>query len=344
MGDDRPSVYYEDDVLIIRASAIGGSCLWELVAAGQGYEQGPVPDYLQHAFDEGHRLEPIINDMLTKEGFEITGSQEEGHLDITPTLRIRYHPDGYVTGNILRRTVNILEDKTMADASWQKAARGSVGDVFSEYNWQLSVMMWANAVTTPLQLVPMPAMWVAYNKGNSDGTPCPDKGRLLYQTVDTPPISLAEITAKAYAIKELVDGEDIMATGRPCDDPSHFPCRYLHLRPEPEQQVLDINAPTILTLTDSAEQYEVDRLVREYLIFKGQADEAKAKQDVAKLALIAKANGAKRIVTDKWVVPIVNGQNTSPDYASMPQRLKDELADYKKVTPYKYLKGIKPLD
>lgn len=355
MGDDRPSVYYEDNVLIIRASAIGGTCLWELVAAGQGYEQGPVPDFLQAAFDEGHRLEPIINEMLEERGYVITGSQEEGHLDISPTLRIRYHPDGFVKSSLWpdRR---ILEDKTMADSSWQKAARGSVGDVFAEYNWQISVMMWANATRRDYfgenhheyEIIPMPALWVAYNKGNTDGSPCPDQGRLLYQTVDRPPITLGAIVEKAFLIQSLVEGEDIMVSGRPCDDLSHFPCRYIHIRPEPEQLIMDISGPgsdnPILTIEDNEEQLEVDTLVRDYLMFKGQADEAKQRMEVAKLALIAKANGAKRILTDKWVIPVINGSNSSPDYASMPQRLKDELAEYKKVTHYKYLKGIKPLD
>lgn len=348
MGDDRPSAYYEDDVLIIRASAIGSSCLWELVAAAQGYEPTPVPDNLQAAFDEGHRLEPVINEMLRADGWVITGEQDEGELVISPTLKIRYHPDGFIThsnptpnewefGSIVR----ILEDKTMADSSWQKAVRGSVGDVFAEYGWQISVMMWANATPTFLRdipLAPMPALWVAYNKGNSDGSPCPDQGRLHLQTLDRPPISLDIIRERALHIQALVEGEDILASGRPCDDPTHYPCRFLHLRP--------VEAPDSITIDDSVciipadEQEHIDYLIREYVASKGAMDEAKERMDKAKEELIARAGNSKRIVTETWDVPVVNGTNTSPDWAAMPQELKEEVKKYQKQTKYKYLRKI----
>lgn len=325
MGDDRPPVYYEDNVLIIRASAIGTSCLWELVAAGQGYDQSPVPDTLQAAFDEGHRLEPIINEHLESMGYEITGHQDEGHLVIAPNLVIRYHPDGFINW---KDGLRILEDKTMADSSWQRAVRGSVGDIFSEYNWQISVMMHAQQG--------MKAVWAAWNKGNSDGSPTPDKERIHFEPVDTPPISLTQIAEKAMLIRGLVEGEDIVVSGRPCDDPSHYPCRFLYLRPEAET----VNMDGVVEIPDS-EQEEVDRLVREYLMFKGQMDEAKTKMDAAKTALIERAGSGAKIQTDQWIVPVVNGKNVSPDWAAMPEEIREEAKKYKKETPYKYLKNIK---
>lgn len=346
MGDDRPSAYYEGDVLIIRASAIGTSCLWELVASAQGYEPTPVPENLQHAFDEGHRLEPVINDMLRDNGYMITGEQAEGELVISPTLKIRYHPDGFITGgpkgNIHTR---ILEDKTMADSSWQRAARGSVGDIFPEYNWQISVMMWAQVPVPahggypdPNRLF-MPALWVAYNKGNSDGSPCPDQGRLLYQTLDLPPIALHEIITKAQTIQALVEGEDILVSGRPCDDPSHYPCRFLHLRPEVEGASVTIDGEDTVVIPED-EQEAIDLLIMQYVRYKGAMEEAKEKVDQAKEALIERAGGASRILTDKWIVPVVDGTNVSPDWASMPQAVREEAQEYKKRTKYKYLKNI----
>lgn len=247
MEDNRPAAYYEGDVLIIRASSIGSTCLWELVAAAQGYEPSDVPADLQRAFDEGHRLEPIIIGMLEAEGYVVTGAQDEGHLDITPTLRIRYHPDGFISNPVYNvdppqppgMATRILEVKTMSNDSWQRAARGSVGDIFAEYNWQISVMMWANEIDAfagdPSKWY-MPALWVGYNKGNADGSECLDQGRLLYEPIVRPPISLDTIYNKALAVQQLVEDDDIVMSGRPCDDPSHYPCRYLFLRPTPVKE------------------------------------------------------------------------------------------------------------
>lgn len=339
MGDDRPPVYYElDDEgntnLIIRTSAIGSTCLWELVAAGQGYEMSPVPDTLQRAFDEGNMLEPLIIGMLESKGWTVTDRQAEGELVIEPGLTIRYHPDGKAYHLTHNESARVLEVKALSNALWQTAARHSVGKVFAEYDWQLSVMMHQSR---------LPGLWVAFNKGNADGSPCTDQGKLLFERVDRPPISLDEITTKAQLIKSQVEGEDLLVSGRPCDDPTHYPCRFLYIRPEPEEDNLAIDQPTILTVPDELKD-EVDHLVKEYLVFKGQADEAKIRQDAAKTRLIEIAGNSKKMLTDKFIIPVVNGSNTSPDWAAMPQALKDEVNKYKKTTPYRYLRGIKPLD
>lgn len=334
MGDNRPPVYYEGNQLIIRTSAIGSSCMWELVAAGQGYELSEVPSNLQRAFDAGNQLEPVIIGMLEKEGYTITGQQDEGDWEVAPGITIRYHPDGFISPDTVYNP-RILEVKALSDVLWQKAARSSVGECIDEYAWQLSVMMIHQN---------MPATWVAFNKGNADGTPCPDQGRLLFENHDTPIISPEDIIAKALEIRELVEGEDILMSGRECDDPSNYPCRFLYIRPEPEGRTfaeMAANPDDEILYVDGDEAEEVDRLTRDYLMFKGQMDESKQRMDDAKNRLIEIANGKKKIVTERWAVPVVNGSNSSPDYASMPQELKDELAKYKKVTSYKYLRGIK---
>lgn len=349
MGDDRPSCYYEGDTLIIRASAIGSSCLWELVAAGQGYEPTAVPDFLQRAFDDGNRLEPIIVGKLEEAGYRIFGKQDEGHLVVneSPPILIRYHPDGLT---YWKESATVVEIKAIADAGWQKAARYSVGDYIAEYKWQLSCMMLAEQ---------LPAVWVAYNKGISDGTPCPDQGRLLFETVHHPPISFQEIQQKALLIKELIDGEDIMVSGRDCDDPNHFPCRYLHLRPEsnegwlsnmaednenspPESSIEMIDATLAIDSEDSKK--EVDFLIREYIMNKGIADEAKDKQDAARDKIIELSRMHKKVLTDKFLLTIVKGKNTTPDWASMPEELKAEVNKYQKTSEYRYIyHGIKHL-
>lgn len=343
MGDDRPPVYYEDDeqgnsVLIIRTSAIGSSCMWELVAAGQGYDLSPVPANLQRAFDEGNRLEPLIIRMLEKDyGYNVWGEQAEGHLEVEPGLKIRYHPDGFINKPGLE--ARILEVKALSDVLWQKAVRGSVGDCIGEYNWQASVMMHEQGKSLT---------WVAYNKGNADGQPCADEGKLHFETLNLPPIPLDDIINKARMVKEQVEGEDILVSGRACDDPNHYPCRFLYIRPEPEGMSVSIDGtvsqvpkPEFVEVAE-VEQEEVDRLVREYLMFKGQVDEAKTRMEAAKEALIEKVGEGKGLLTDKWIVPVITGTNTSPDWAAMPEEVATEAKKYKKSTKYKYLKGIKP--
>lgn len=345
MGDDRPACYYEDDTLIIRASSIGSSCLWELVAAGQDYPPSAVPAFLQRAFDDGHTLEPIIIGMLEERGHSIYGAQEEAELVINPTLKIRYHPDGMM---VWKDNESVLEIKALSDILWQKAARWSVGDCIEEYKWQISAMMHHKG---------KPAVWVAYNKGNSDGSNCPDQGRLLYETVLEPPISLDEIRSKAEQIKKLVDGGDLLESGRPCDNPKQFPCRYLHLRPEPNEgwlvmddETVDSSTPVLppqidatLAVDDEDKAKDIDYLVREYLMNKGLADEAKAKQDAARDKLIEYARNHKKIMTDHWLIPVIRGTNTSPDWASMPEDIRTEAKKYVKRTHYHYIQGIKNL-
>jgi hypothetical protein len=278
---------------------------------------------------------------LEEAGHRIFGKQDEGELVITPNIVVRYHPDGLT---YWKDSATVVEIKALADAGWQKSARYSVGDYIDEYKWQLSVMMIAEG---------LPGLWVAFNKGISNGAECPDKGRMLYESVMLPPINFTTIRDKAIHIKELIDGDDILASGRECDDTSHFPCRYLHLRPEESTKGwlmsdTPVNNPiemvdATLSIDDEDKKKHIDFLVREYVVNKGLADEAKAKQDAARDELIELSKFHKRMMTDKWLIPIVKGTNTSPDWASMPQDLKDEVNKYKKSTEYRYLRDIKNL-
>lgn len=344
MSDNRPSCYYEtnettgDTQLVIRTSAIGSSCLFELIASGQGYEPSETPAFLQRAFDAGNELEPVIIGMLEDEGYIVLGKQEEGELVVEDGLIIRFHPDGYINHSNPEHPdhpTRILEVKALSDVLWQKAARGSVGDTIDEYNWQLSVMMHKDN---------LPAMWVCYNKGNSDGSECEDKGKLLFERVETPPIKLFDIEERARRVKHEIESEDVLVSGRPCDDPTHFPCRFLHLRMEDEggQEVAIDQA--ILTIEDAELAEEVDRLTKEYVYCKGQIDELKPKQDAARDRLIEIAAGHKKVVTDHWVVPVVNGANSSIAWHEVPPELKAQIDEYKRKTTYKYIRGAKRLD
>jgi hypothetical protein len=329
MGDNRPAVYWEQvpesrggvsRVLVIRASAVGTSCLWELVAAGQGVPPAPIPANLQRAFDEGNKLEPVVIKML-EDDYRVTflSHQEEGELWLSDDVMVRYHPDGIanlgydfysktrprfpreVVAELPPRTC-VVEVKALSNDLWQQAKRNGVQSVIKEYEWQLSVMMHDAG---------LPGLWVCYNKGLppdelGNREPCEDQGKLYFQYEPTPRISIEEIQLKASLIKVGVDGEDITTSDRPCGDPSHYPCRYLHIRPEPEPNGAD--SETFLVPDDR--RPDVDRLIRDYVYHKGQADEAVARRDEAKeqiLQLEGLEEDHKRILTDKWRAPVVRG-------------------------------------
>lgn len=344
MGDNRPPVYIEDDdfghhTLIIRASAVGHPCLWELIAAGQGEPMQPVPATLQRAFDEGNELEPVIIQKLKDEyGFVFHSHQEEGHLWLSENVAVRYHSDGIATdtnpSSTTRSFTFVVEAKALSNELWLQAKRTSVGDIIDEYKSQLSVMMHAEE---------LPGLWVAYNKGlppDKDGNrpPCPDQGKLLLEYVYTPPVSIEEIQLKASLIKEGVYGEEVITSDRQCDSPDHWPCRYLNIRPQPEDRG---EAREIFIPSDTE---AANRLITEYVAFKGQADEAKARYTAARDELIRMAGTkAAYIQTDRWLVPLVNGTSVSTNTSAMSPELLKVIEKYKVRKPTRFIRGVRRL-
>lgn len=346
MGDDRPAVYWEDDNLIIRASGVGHPCLWELIATGQNLIRLPYPAILIRAFAEGNLLEPVIIKQLEHDYMiHFLSHQTEGELWLSDDCAIRYHPDGianlgsdafralnlnYNTGIKPERTV-VVEAKALTDSLWQKAHNSSTGDVLDEYNWQLSAMMHDTGY---------PGLWAVYNKGlppDADGNrePCEDAGKLHLEYVETPPVSLDELKLKATLIKNGVEGELLLETERPCDSPDHWPCLYLHLRPQADAKERTVLHP------DNPE--EVDQVITTYLTFKGQYDESEKKYKEARDQLVQIAGDAGYIQTDKFYVPIVQGTSTKMNWSAMGKQLKEVFEQYKVKGKYKYVRGIRRL-
>lgn len=360
MSDNRPPVYWEDDELIIRASAIGGSCLFELVAAGQGYELLPVPPKLQRAFDAGNYWEPIIIKRLEDEyQFIFQSTQGEGNLKLGPLTTMRYHPDGIsfigsefwlqvgYNKNIRRRKFPtdelpprkvVVEIKALSDVLWQKFVKGGMETVIDEYPYQLSGMMHDTG---------LPGLWVGYNKGitedeNGYKAPCKDEGKLYFQLVMEAPVPLSDLIDIATQVRELVTGDDILDTQRACDDYNHWPCRYLYLRPEGGRD-MGTSDEDILVI-GAEDQDEVDKLFRDYYLFKGQADENKKRADYFKQRILEVAGTHNRITTDKWDVPIVSSSSSKIVWDEMNPEEKELMEKFKRQTPYKYVGKGKRLD
>jgi hypothetical protein len=358
-GDNRPSVYWEEIdgqvFLIIRASAIGHPCLWELTAQGQGHDQGNMPAFMRRAFKKGQELEPVVLRRLHDEyGYREFTAQMEGHLILPENIMIRYHPDGI--GQFMDPPHDwlgplVVEVKALRHENYEKAAQGHVGDVVKEYPWQLSVMMHAEK---------LPGMWVAIDKGwppdpETEIKPkCEGEGRLYLDPVPTPPISLKEITEKALKIKELVLGEDVLTADWGCTSPDHFPCRYQHLRPEPEEREDDGwgdkgegGVGKVVHLdSDSEEGREFDQMVRDYILHHGHAKEAKDRADALKEKIIAYTGiGTEKVITDKFAVPIRTNTTSKIHWDQMPPELKEKLQQYiekKKTAPF--IQNVKGLE
>lgn len=354
MGDDRPAVYWENDNLIIRASGIGHPCLWELIATGQSLIRLPYPTLLLRAFAEGNLLEPVIIKRMEREYlFHFLSHQTEAELWLSDDVAIRYHPDGIANissgfwnlareqrmlkANDLDRTERpertvVVECKALTNSLWQQGYKGSTGDTLNEYNWQLSTMMHDTG---------LPGLWAVYNKGlppdeNGNREPCEDQGKIYFEYVTEPPVSLEEIQLKASLIRDGVEGPLLLDTERPCDSPDHWPCLYLHLRPTDDKD------ERVVLIPDDPD--EVNELARRFITFKGQYDEAGRIYKEARDELVRIAGDAGYIQTDKFYIPIVNGSSTSYDWKAMGKQLEEAVKKYRKSKSYRFVRGIRKLE
>lgn len=365
-GDNRPAAYYEGDLLILRASGIGSKCLFELAAAGQGYNAQPLPDAIIRAFRKGHELEPVVIEQMEREELiHFLTKQEEGHLPV-PTdsgmAMVRFHSDGRANLSShfwsnhrklaiilpeVPRTV-VVEVKCVSDDAWQNAVRGTILTYIDDYPWQVSCMMVATG---------LPVLMAVYNKGKpektKDGIPgtselCADKGKIHYELITEPPVSYEEIIEKVTKVKALIDGPDVVQSGVQCNDPKKWPCRFQHLRPEDEDGLAtgdgdDDDRGTWEIPEEDREEF--DRLVREYVTAKGLEDENKAlrKRALRQIEEMV-GKGKQTIVSDKWIVPMVRGTSTGTDWKKVSPQAKAEIDAAKTTSRYYYLRDVKGRD
>jgi hypothetical protein len=381
MSDNRASVRWEishggegeDQSLIIRASALGHPCMWELIASGQGIDPGTLPKNMARAFQEGHDAEPlIIRDLEEKYGFIFHSRQHEGKLHLVDNIYVMYHPDGVgiVRGWFLRQYCHIqiqpvdhetgmkavFEIKNLSNSLWWDAVKKGVEETITEYPWQLSAMMQGEG---------LPGLWICRNKGlppdKETGVKpyCEHEGKLHFQFVDMPFITHDEMVEKALLIKEGVLGEDLRTSDRPCDTPNHFPCRFLAVRPEPEpgqgrdgEEVGGEGMGASGVLHVSGEDAKVlDEDIRQYLFLKGQAKENKERQDAIRDRIIETGTRLlgrtpEEIQTDKWRVPVKPSYSSGYEWDKMSPELKRAVEKYKKkgkVTGH-HVRDIERLD
>lgn len=253
MGDDRPSVYQEDDRWIYRASALG-SCVRYLVASALGYEDRrgqKVDDLLERSADEGNLHEGAVVRKMEEEGWEIEGRQDEINVQVIPKVFIRGHREGIRTRST---TTQLFEIKSMSTKQFTKWQNNGF-DAFERYAYQISSYMEAH-----------PGLDVEYIvKRREDGF-------TTYRTIPSvaPPIPFSIIR------KKVVIAEKYRRKGElpPCDIANQWGCPVWYLHDEDigeEAEPLSEEMETILA-----------ELVEEYLTLKAIEERGKEAEDARK--------------------------------------------------------------
>jgi hypothetical protein len=200
---DRPDAYVDTDgAVTLRAYAIG-KCSRALWAALNEVESLAPSEHLETIFAEGHLHEEAVRQLLVSEGAEIDAQHEVTLWVIPGELKIVGHLDG-----IIENWGQIWEGKALGKDGFRRFQ--NVGfDAYPEYPWQISTYMIATE---------LPALYTVKNR---------DSGEIIRLVLDTPPISRAEINAKAIGVYTAWKNQEM-----PACDPERFLCSYSFLHDE----------------------------------------------------------------------------------------------------------------
>lgn len=230
-----------------RASSLGYS-LEALVAPHLGFEPVDPPEFMQKAFDEGNRIEPLAIQKLYNMGWDVVTGQKEINSvgDQQIEVRLEVIPGvAVVIGHIDARTGgDVIEIKSMAHASWlQFHKRGwDAPGLVQKYKWQASAYMLATGLSHVM---------VAWDK-------------------DTEELCIVPTTEPFYTIsdiaKKLQLAEDAIAAGVVPDGCEDFPCPFYFLHP-PKDEVAKV------------EDGELEGLLQSWLTWDRAEKQAKRAKD-----------------------------------------------------------------
>lgn len=237
---DRPSVQYDYDTeeWWIRASALGG-CIRSLVATGRGVEAQAVPDWMQEKFDQGHNAEPVIERFAMEQLNHVAFGRPrkvklEFPLEDGGSIRVSGEVDNYSVITPSQTIPDLIHEykalgKSYIDAILRLGENPTAVQVLGvlpvPYSMQVSVYMHGAAARfgkmIPVALVP------GVKDENGIVT-----GILPIIMIEKPPISLAEIEARARLIVDMVEAD---ADGEfPVCDVKQYPCGHFFLHDEEE--------------------------------------------------------------------------------------------------------------
>jgi hypothetical protein len=190
---------------VYRASSLGYS-LCPLVASHLGYIPVDPPEFIQNAYDEGHRIEPLAIKKLRERGWEIADSQSEVGFTVVEGVGVLGHLDGI--GGPLDAPMGVVEIKCMADAAWKAFDRHGwdAPGLVQKYKWQQSAYLLGSGLNRHYM--------VAWNKSTEE---------LRIALTDQPFYSLLDIAQK------LQLAEDFIEQGLVPDGCTDYPCPYFYL-------------------------------------------------------------------------------------------------------------------
>lgn len=233
MADNRPNVYWEGNVVVLRASSLG-NCIGELTRHGAGITGEGTPEFLARAYAEGTDAEAEIMrrgrqkaGLVPLDGLRLAqyGSVgEDGQIEaelVGKGWKVRCHPDGIAEcyTKPVEETRWGLKDRFVEEAKFlgpdyfnKYMTQGITAIPF--YAWQLSVEM---AVTG------LPAVYyTALKDRKDDGTV--EVGEVEVTWYMEPPFSKKVVMARAAEIAKMVKEGDIAEC-----DVRQFPCPFYQI-------------------------------------------------------------------------------------------------------------------
>lgn len=237
---------------IYRASSLGYS-LCGLVCGHLGFEPIAPPDFLQAAFDEGNRLEPIVIEGLNNDGWDVTDQQKEVTLKVIPDrAMVVGHIDGICVPSFALGG-SVLEVKTMAHKSfvdWEENGWDSKSPLIDKYKYQASAYMLATG---------LPHTMVCWDKQDKDWDS---------RFVTEPFYTISDIALK------LQQAEDHIAEGKIPEGCTDYPCPYFYLHggndsapPEPADPELDALLSAWMVADKAKKAYEGEaKALRELIV------------------------------------------------------------------------------
>lgn len=223
MADERPPVYREDGLWVIRASSFG-ACTTRLARHAAGMPGADVPQAIRDAWKFGQDAEPqIIRRLADETDWEMVKPGEMrkfGKVDRTGQLAleltvanrvtVRCHPDGIVRNRVTGE-VRVLEVKT-------RARESSDPETDPFYAWQFSIE--AAVAGLPVLLV---VGWKVPGEGGE--VRVLEDGPLDVREIDVK-YRRAQIKARAILLARICDqAEKDGGYDEPCDS-NDYPCPF----------------------------------------------------------------------------------------------------------------------
>lgn len=223
---------------VIYRMSKSGDCVRALVA--DQYEHPEVrwaetQALLERSAEEGNLHEGAVKAKLKKEGYTISGEQDEFVIQILPGVLLVGHGDGFAQKK--PEAPKLLEVKSMSSKQFAKWIKGGF-DAFPRYAAQITSYMTANPGLDVLYVV----------KRREDGL----ETRIIIPAGETP-IPFKVIRSKILTAERYRRKNDYP----PCDLATQWGCPYGYLHDEAE----DLDEP--VELTDEMEAVLVD-LVSDY--------------------------------------------------------------------------------